>query len=85
MAIFKLSFVITILIIAVTINVSGFSNNQVEATPDVDHVLSEFTKRLLPQLNTCFRSCTSNSDCSDCWVCCACKYAVLGGYMCDLN
>ncbi|OIT20255.1 hypothetical protein A4A49_64931 [Nicotiana attenuata] len=82
MTMFKLGFVIIILIVAVTINVPEFSNNQVVAASDIDHVLSEFTKRLLPQLNTCFRSCTSDSDCSDCWICCTCRNTMLG-HICD--
>ncbi|OIT07853.1 hypothetical protein A4A49_05366 [Nicotiana attenuata] len=77
MALLKLSFIITILIMTTIVNVPWFlTKQQVIATPDVDHVLSGLKRRVLPQLNTCLRPCTSDSDCSDCWTCCTCSHSI---------
>ncbi|OIT01016.1 hypothetical protein A4A49_07153 [Nicotiana attenuata] len=83
MMLLKHSFVLAILIMVATANVPLLTNTKVEAVLDVDHNLSGMRKRLLPQLNTCFRSCTSSLDCNDCWVCCACGFSItLGGPLC---
>ncbi|KAJ8544789.1 hypothetical protein K7X08_017372 [Anisodus acutangulus] len=55
-----------------TMNTTWFSKTQVFAVRDVNRNFSQFERRLLPQLNTCERSCNSDSDCSDCWICCRC-------------
>ncbi|OIT02643.1 hypothetical protein A4A49_07936, partial [Nicotiana attenuata] len=72
MSIFKFSFV-TILLMGATFNVLWFSNKQVMAANGVDYDNSELKRRLLPQLSTCWRYCTSDDDCSDCWTCCKCS------------
>ncbi|OIT34352.1 hypothetical protein A4A49_05975 [Nicotiana attenuata] len=74
MARFKLSFVISILLMTITINMSQFFMRQVLAI-EVDLELSGLKRRLLPQLNewlTCDRNCGSHSDCSDGWFCRRC-------------
>ncbi|OIS95623.1 hypothetical protein A4A49_02377 [Nicotiana attenuata] len=75
MASLKLCFILSILLMVITVNVPWISITQVIATSlDVDHDLSIIEKRLLPQLNWCFSPCTSDSDCSNCWICCTCSY-----------
>ncbi|KAJ8558043.1 hypothetical protein K7X08_004809 [Anisodus acutangulus] len=82
---------VTILLMAIILNVLWFSPKQAMAT-EVDHDHSGLKKRLPPQLNdffTCKRPCTSDSDCSDCWTCCRCAndYDTLGqlvGHICQV-
>ncbi|OIT01017.1 hypothetical protein A4A49_07155 [Nicotiana attenuata] len=79
----KHSFVLAILIMVATTHLTILTNTTVGATQDVDLNLLGMRKRLLPQLNTCLRSCKSSLDCNDCWVCCACGFSItLGGPMC---
>lgn len=56
---------------------SWFSKTQLVAARNADLIHPGIKGRLLPQLNTCTRSCTSDSDCNDCWTCCHCG-SVLG-------
>ncbi|KAK4345877.1 hypothetical protein RND71_036053 [Anisodus tanguticus] len=83
MACLKFSFIFSILLMAATINVLLFSKRQVLAARDVDFELSGFEKRLLPQVEdifTCNSRCTTDSDCSDGWICWKCKF-----YTTDIN
>ncbi|KAK4377856.1 hypothetical protein RND71_004152 [Anisodus tanguticus] len=83
MALLKLGFVFSILLMAATINMSSFSKRQLVAARDVDFELSGLEKRLLPQVEnlfTCNSRCTTDSDCSDGWICWKCKF-----YTADIN
>lgn len=65
---------------------SWISKTQVLATLDINH---ELKRRLFPKINsimTCYSRCTSDSDCSDCWVCCSCTYDIVDNiYMCKIR
>ncbi|OIT21537.1 hypothetical protein A4A49_34020 [Nicotiana attenuata] len=63
-------------------NLLWFSKMQVMAARDIDYDVSPMERRLLPQLNTCLRSCTSDSDCSDCILCCHCNYMTFNTFQC---
>ncbi|OIT19177.1 hypothetical protein A4A49_44117 [Nicotiana attenuata] len=83
MVLSKIGFLFTILFMASIINVSWLPKTLIMATRDIERDLSGFGRRLLPELNTCLRSCTPHSsDCSDCWVCCACMHNALLGNVC---
>ncbi|OIT19779.1 hypothetical protein A4A49_41970 [Nicotiana attenuata] len=64
MTLLKLGFFLAILLMAAA---------TIKAAPNVDLDVSKMARRLLPQLNTCLRSCENDSGCSDCWLCCTCK------------
>ncbi|OIT19830.1 hypothetical protein A4A49_53467 [Nicotiana attenuata] len=85
MALFKFDVVFTIIVMVAIVNASWFAKIHVIAARDmVGQELSGLKRRLLPQLNTCFRSCTSHKNCSsDCWICCYCEPSVAtGAFIC---
>nr|XP_009630655.1 uncharacterized protein LOC104120564 [Nicotiana tomentosiformis] len=62
MAVFKLGFILTVLLMTTTMNVQWFSKTNVLAW-NVDHDLSRVERSLLPQLNdfvTCLKPCQTN-------------------------
>ncbi|OIS95985.1 hypothetical protein A4A49_58709 [Nicotiana attenuata] len=74
MAVFKLGFILTVLLMTTTMDVLWYSKTNVLAW-NVEHDFSRVERCLLPQLNdalTCGKDCQTNDDCSDCWVCCKC-------------
>ncbi|OIT08805.1 hypothetical protein A4A49_45247 [Nicotiana attenuata] len=71
MALLKMGFVFTVLLIA-AMNMAWFSETHLVVARNVARDLSGVERRLLSQLNTCFRSCEINYDCNDCWTCCTC-------------
>lgn len=77
--------ILIIVMVIFSVNLMEFSKIQVMAARDVDNDLSKIQGRLLPRLNTCFRSCKSNSDCSDCWVCCSCDYMTFYTFQCGIG
>ncbi|OIT32380.1 hypothetical protein A4A49_27980 [Nicotiana attenuata] len=74
MALLRFAFVLTVLLMTTTINVSWFSETHVLASRDIDRDLLGLEKRLLSpfKLMTCGRDCVYNDCKDDCWVCCRC-------------
>ncbi|KAJ8557330.1 hypothetical protein K7X08_002955 [Anisodus acutangulus] len=73
MALLKFGLILSVLLMATAMNTVWFSKTQVLGARDVKRNFSQLERRLLPQLNTCERICNSDSDCSDCWICCRCR------------
>ncbi|KAM3327155.1 hypothetical protein P3S67_002281 [Capsicum chacoense] len=75
----KLFFFLIALFVISTVDdhFSWSSKMQAMAKRDLALHLAAVEQQLLPvenDLGTCGRSCTSNADCSDCWLCCECVH-----------
>ncbi|OIT27126.1 hypothetical protein A4A49_53732 [Nicotiana attenuata] len=77
MILLKFGFVLTVLLMTITISLPWFSNSKVEAIQNVEHDLSRLERSLVPRLNgffTCGRTCVTSKECEDCWICCTCRF-----------